>query len=193
LVVAAAALSLPALLELRSRVVAGVSSLGVVTALLVLTVAAGPAHAPLGHVTPLPKGQYAEMLGHRGANELNLYRVTSDLVKVVPPATHAGQDLLLWYPPNQSSTVNEPAAEYLWHINSLQEDMPQLSDVDARLLNSRRPGLLVLLSETGQEFGPALQSLNTQGYVTRVVREAQLHAGSVHLSVAVVALDRFPA
>lgn len=133
------------------------------------------------------------MLGESGTLDLNTYRVASELVKVVPPAIHAGEETLLWWPPGQFLTVYEPAAEYLWHINSLQEDMPLLNSGDIDVLNFRRPGTLVMLSETGQEFGQALKSLGDHGYAPRLIRQRQLHAGSVHLGVAVVELDRFSA
>jgi hypothetical protein len=187
----ASVLALPAFLGLSNRAVAGMAAAGILTIILALTVAVGPPHAPLRGTTLLPQGSYREMLGGNGATDVDTYRVAGELIDVVPPARHRGDDLLLWWPSGQFVTVNEPAAQYLWHLNSLQEDMPSLNVYDRQLLDARRPATLVMLSETGREFPAALSSLAATGYDPQVVRQRNLRSGPVHLSVAVVDLGRF--
>lgn len=191
LAVALAALAVPALLARGSRVLGALAGLGILAVILALTIAVGPAHAPLPRTTMLPQGRYREMLVGNGTRDVEEYRLANELLDVVPRARYPGDDLLLWWPADGYTVINEPAAEYLWHINSLHEDMPQLNDSDRQFLDLRRPPLLVMLSATGDEFGPALSALGDSGYQPQVVRQRQLRSGNVRLSVAVVDLHRF--
>ncbi len=92
-------LAVPAFVGIWNSASAALATTGVVVLLLVLTVSLGLPHAPLPGTTLLPTGKYRAMLGESGTLDLNTYRVASELVKVVPPAIHAGEETLLWWPP----------------------------------------------------------------------------------------------
>jgi hypothetical protein len=138
-----------------------------------------------------PQARYDLVLLGDGRAELDGFRLASKLRLLVPPARSAGDDLMLWYPPGQSQQVNQTAAQYLWHVNSLRETMPALRPVDRKRLLARRPRLLVLLSATGAEFPAALQSLRAASLQPTVLREQVLTGGPQRLAVAVVELGRF--
>jgi hypothetical protein len=141
--------------------------------------------------TKLPQVRYDTVLAGDGRDEVETYRVASQLHLVVPPARFRGDDLMLWYPPSQGNQMNEPAAQYLWHINSLRETMPRLVPSDAKLLRRRHPGLLVLLSATGAELPGAVRSLAAASFEPAVLRREVLSGTSQHLHVWVVELGNF--
>src|SRR6266498_1705642 len=155
---------------------------------------ASPPRAP-GALLPgqakCPQVQYADVISGNGRGEVDAYRLASKLHLVVPRARFRGDDLMMWYPPGQSGRVNQPAAQYLWHVNSLRETMPALRRADAKTLRTRKPGLLLLLSETGGEFPAALRSLSDASFHPTALRREVLAAGSLRLHVWVVRLSTF--
>lgn len=175
------------------RAAAAVTAALVVAGGFALTVAdpVGATSARLPGQAKFPHVRYAGVLWGNGRAEVDAYRLASELHLVVPPARFRGDDLMMWYPPGQNSRINQPAAQYLWHVNSLRETMPTLLGVDARTLRARKPGLLLLLSQTGQELPAAVRSLSDASFHPTVLRSAVLAAGSLRLHVWVVRLGSF--
>ncbi|HZD03153.1 MAG TPA: glycosyltransferase family 39 protein [Actinomycetes bacterium] len=181
-------------LVLVSRLVPGNDA---VTATVVALVVAGCFALTIGkpHVTQrlqgqtkLPQVRYDMVIGGDGRAELDSYRVASKLHLVVPPARFRGDDLMVWRPPVPGNRLNEPAAQYLWNINSLRVTMPDLRPADVKVLRERRPRLLVLLSDTGREFPSALRSLSAASFEPAVLRTDVLTGTSQRLHVWVVEL-----
>ena len=138
-----------------------------------------------------PQVQYANVIGRGdGQAAVDTYRLASRLPSVIPPARFPGDDLLLWYPPNQPSQVSQAAAHYLWNFNSLRATMPDLPPVNIRKLARRHPRLVVLLSQTGDEFPAALRALAAASFEPSVLRTATFRAGSQRLAVWVVELGK---
>ena len=166
----------------------------VVAGCFALTIA-GPATLPASRLVPgqakFPHVNYAGVILGDGRREVDAYRVASGLHLMVPGARHRGDDLMMWYPPNQSTNINQAAAQYLWHINSLRQTMPRLLRVDQKTLRARRPGLLLLLSVTGDEFPAALRSLSEASLDPVVLRTELLAAGSQRLHASLVSLGAF--
>jgi hypothetical protein len=138
-----------------------------------------------------PHVSYAGVILGDGRGELDAYRIASGLHLMVPAARHRGDDLMLWWPPNQDALVNQLAAQYLWHINSLRGTMPRLLRVDQKKLRARRPGLLLLLSATGNEFPSAVRALSDATLDPVVLRTELLAAGSLRLHASLVSLGAF--
>jgi hypothetical protein len=184
---------------LLGRLLAGNAAAAAITAALVvagcfaLTIAdpVGSAGSRLPGQAKFPHVRYADVLWGNGREEVDAYRLASKLHLVVPPARFRGDDLMMWYPPDQGGRINQPAAQYLWHINSLRETMPTLLRVDAKALRLRRPGLLLLFSQTGREFPDALRSLSDASFHPAVLRKDVLAAGSLRLHLWVVRLGSF--
>ena len=155
----------------------------------------GPATVPASELAPgqvkFPHVNYANVILGDGRRELDAYRIASRLHLMVPPARHPGDDLMMWYPPKQSARINQAAAQYLWHRNSLRQTMPRLLRVDQKTLLARRPGLLLLLSATGEEFPAAVRSLSDASLNPVVLRTELLTAGDLRLHASLVSLGAF--
>ncbi len=166
----------------------------VVAGCFALTIA-GPVRLSASDRVPgqvnFPHVSYAGVILGDGRRELDAYRIASGLHLMVPGARNRGDDLMLWWPPNQNAQVNQPAAQYLWHINSLRGTMPRLLRVDLKTLRARRPGLLLLLSATGDEFPSAVRALSAASLDPVVLRTELLAAGSQRLHASLVSLGAF--
>lgn len=117
-------------------------------------------------VTAYAKGQvgyplvdYSAVSRSDSARARDVYRVVSAVPDLVPPAARPGERVLAWpgrcgFPGPPLDPVGQAAAQYL--SSHLSSNMPQLTPADERLLAQARPGwLLVLLSNTGEEFNGA--------------------------------------
>ncbi len=156
---------------------------------------AGPATVPPSELAAgqakFPHVNYAGVILGDGGRELDAYRIASKLHLMVPAARHRGDELMMWYPPEQSARINQASAQYLWHINSLRQTMPRLLRVDQKTLSARRPGLLLLLSATGKEFPAAVRSLSDASLDPVVLRTELLTAGDLRLHASLVSLGAF--
>jgi hypothetical protein len=171
-----------------------------VAAAAVVLVVAGSFALTIGkrHAAPLLPGQkgfpqvsYDTVIGADEREVLEAYRLASKLHLVVPPARFPGDDLMLWHPAYPDTRMNPVTAQYLWKINSLRPTMPDLVPPNLKRLRNRRPGLLVLLSSTGDEFPAALRSLSAASFEPTVVRRAVLTGSPQPLHVWVVELGSF--
>ncbi len=175
----------------RDATVAAVTAGLVVSGCFALTTGKPLGTPRLQGQTKLPQVRYDVVIAGDGRGEVEAYRVASKLHLVVPRARFPGDDLMMWYPAGQSNQMNEPTAQYLWHVNSLRETMPDLLSSDAKVLRRRRPGLLVLLSPTGTELPGAVRSLSTASFEPTVLRREVLSGTSQRLYVWVVELGSF--
>ena len=148
-------------------------------------------------VTTYAKGQatyplvdYSAVSRSDSARARDVYRVVSVVPNLVPPATRPGDRVITWpcrrgLPGPPFDPVGQAAAQYL--SSQLSSNMPQLTPADQRLLGQERPGwLLVLLSNTGEEFDAAETAL-IRWSPQRLTRTTA-SAGAVVLHVEVIRL-----
>jgi hypothetical protein len=96
-------------------------------------------------------------------------------------ATYRGEQLLMWYPRDQTAVLIGPLGMYHDFFNSLASSLPDFTPLAASILANRRPAEVLFLSTTGAQFGAALNALTTYRPVllrTTVMRRgpAVLHA-----------------
>lgn len=132
---------------------------------------------------------YGTELFGDGTAELDRYRIFAGLHDVVPTADQVPGDLVTWAPPAHSDIINVASAQYLWLIEALPSAMPQVDPGTLGLLASRRPRLVVMLSDTGHEFDSGEAALGAAGFAPRTLRDATLVAGADVVFVRVVELQ----
>jgi hypothetical protein len=173
-----------------SRIPAGaVAAVGVVVGLTYLITTLSPIDKPLfqgqaAYLTP----DYGTTLFGDGQRPLDEYTVATQLMTIVPPARERPGRLMLWWGPRPTEAVNRAAAQYLWLLDSLPMTLPVLDDSGAASLRANRCRWLVLLSDTGDEFPPAVNALASRGLQPVVRRDRTFAAGTVTLHVLVVEL-----
>jgi hypothetical protein len=166
-----------------------VAAVGAVVALTYLMTTLAPIEKPLfqgqaAYLTP----DYGTTLFGDGQRPLDEYTVATQLVTVVPPAREQPGRLMLWWGPRPTEAVNRAAAQYLWLLDSLPTTLPVLEDSGVASVRANRCRWLVLLSDTGDEFGPAVNALASRGLQPVVRRDRTFAAGRVTLHVLVVEL-----
>jgi hypothetical protein len=128
--------------------------------------------------------------GHRAVDE---YALASQLRTVVPSARAEPGDMALWWAPRHDPVVDHAAAQYLWYSAALRDTLPDLDGAQAGLLATRRVRWLVLLSDDGREFAPAMDRLSAGGFEPRTARERTFASGGLRMRVRVIELTAFPA
>jgi hypothetical protein len=173
-----------------SRIPAGaVAAVSVVVALTYLITTIAPIDKPpfpgqAAYLTP----DYGTTLFGDGQRAFDEYTVATQLVTVVPPAREQPGRLMLWWGPRPTEAVNRAAAQYLWLLDSLPMTLPVLDDSGAASLRANGCRWLVLLSDTGDEFPPAVDALASRGLQPVVRRDRTFTAGQVTLHVLLVEL-----
>ncbi len=76
-------------------------------------------------------------------------------------------------------------------FNTLQSNPPHLTQQDRQMLQTRRPGELLLFDQTAAPFAAALRSLQTFQFQPTLMRSAALRSGSVVLHVWLIRLGRY--
>ncbi|HEX4578406.1 MAG TPA: hypothetical protein VH498_00240 [Candidatus Dormibacteraeota bacterium] len=176
----------------RLRRVGSVAAVICVTAastLLVVGVPENPTIYPgqVAYFTP----DYGTALFGDGRAAVDRYAVFANLHTVVPTYQQVPGDLAMWWPAQPSQTVNVASAQYLWILEGLPSTLPALDDATRADLVGRHPSVLVLLSDTGNEFDVAEQSLAAGGFAPHTYRDATLTSGSDVLHVRVLVLGAF--
>jgi hypothetical protein len=123
------------------------------------------------------------------------YQVTSEVRTVVPSIAQERGGMLMWWTAHGATGVyiDRAAAQYLWYDDGLSVGLPTLDDANASYLAAKQPRWLVMLSDDGHEFGPAMQTLASRGFTASTWRERVLTSGSVTVHVRIVELTGFPA
>lgn len=88
--------------------------------------------------------------------------------------------------------LNVATAQYLWNSEALPAQMPSLDAATLATLASRRPRVVVMLSDTGAEFDAAQRAISDGGFAPLLVRQATLRAGADVLWMRVLELTRLP-
>ena len=78
---------------------------------------------------------------------------------------------------------------YLFLLNTLPDRLPSLSSQNGAFLQSRNVHVLILLSDTGDEFAAYDVALRASPFVIRDVATSVLVSGSARLHVQVVQLS----
>ena len=152
----------------------------------VLTIGKPPLGSYPKGQAPLPAAEYGTVIANGDRAPLNEYRLITQIHRFVPRAFYKGDDLMVWWNSKAGDTVSKGAGQYLWIPNSLSLNIPALADSDVALLKQRRPSVLLLLSTTGAEFGPAFDSLVQRGFRPQVLNVEDLRAGPSHLHLEVL-------
>lgn len=158
---------------------------------LILTVAPVPPHAALARTVYDPPPAYSTALGGGASPAVDLYRATTQIPAFVGPATYSGEQLLMWWPPEQVQRLLEPIGIYHAFFDSIPGGFGTLSVSGRHMIELRRPAQILLLSFTGQQFRQSLQSLGD--FQAALVRTGVLHSGSVSLHVWLIELERYSA
>jgi 4-amino-4-deoxy-L-arabinose transferase-like glycosyltransferase len=136
---------------------------------------------------------YGTALFGDGSAAVDEYAVFASLHQVVPTSTQVPGGLAMWWPANASRLVTVPSAQYLWILEALPAEMPDLNEATKTALYIRNPRLLLLLSDTGTEFDVAETALKQGGFAPTTLREATLRSGPDVLHVRVLELTTRPA
>ncbi len=163
---------------------------GMAGCLLVLTVATRPGHAPLPGIALAgdPAPSYGGALGGDASDLIDWYQVSAEIPSFVGNATYEGEQLLMWYPVEQTWPLIEPIGLYHSSFNSLS-DLPTLTSFDAAKLALRRPAEVLFYSSTGAGFKKALEALGP--YRPVLLRRTVLHDGAVSLHAWLVVLKSY--
>lgn len=190
--VVAAAAAVRACARIGPQLAATATGLALVVlsgAILVLTVAPIPQGSQLPGNPFDPPPAYSSALGGSGTVYIDGYRIATELPAFVGPAAYRGEGLLVW--PLTSWTA--PSADYLVYalgmydrISHLPGVSPDLAWGDRNLLQTVRPGQLLLLGSSAASFPTALRSLSA--YRPTLTRAGELHSGPLVLHVWVIRL-----
>jgi hypothetical protein len=157
--------------------------------LLVLTVSPIPAHAMLPGTIFDPTPAYASALGGDASPGIDDYLVTAELPGFVGPATYSGEQLLIWWPPDEQQQILGPIGIYHAFFDTIPGKLGTLSSAGRQMIEERRPAQILLLSFTGRDFEQSLSALNP--FQPRLERTGVLRSGAVALHVWLIDLDRY--
>jgi hypothetical protein len=127
---------------------------------------------------PFPQPNYGDVLRTDRSWRLTQaqYRLAAELNEAVPPATHKGDDLMMWYPA-RDPLASSLSAQFLWSPNALRPHLPTLTSPDVHLLSKRRPGTLLLMGSKDTGFDKAISELSQAGAPMNVSSMHTLTAG----------------
>lgn len=117
------------------------------------------------------------------------YAVATSLHTVVPTTEQTPGGLAMSIPAPASHLVLIDSAQYLFLLNTLPDRLPSLSSQNVAFLQSHNVHVLVLLSDTGDEFSAFDVALRESPFVIRDVATSVLVSGSARLHVQVVQLS----
>lgn len=162
----------------------GVAAGAVVVLVGVLSVAPVPKRA-----SNVPLGRYDRIFNRDGQLTLDQYRSATDLTPWVEATVPRDENLLLWWPDGDTQRFNPPASQYLWTLNSLGVDLPDLNRADRTLIRKRRVTYLLLLDTTGARLDPAVRALRRAGLDPEVVATRRFGSGAAGYVARIVRID----
>jgi len=163
-----------------------------VGASLVLTVAPEPPHAPLRHVAIEPPSApaYAAALGGSDTLLVDEYQVTAEVPGFVGHAAYPGEQLLTWWPHDETGELIGPIGIFHSGYNAINpRAFPELIPAARARIEFRRPAQVLLMSVTGAGFPQALRSMARFSPV--VVHRGVLSDGTFHLHLWLLDLGRY--
>ncbi|MDX6227023.1 MAG: Dolichyl-phosphate-mannose-protein mannosyltransferase, partial [Frankiales bacterium] len=127
---------------------------------------------------PFPQPNYGDVLRTDRSWRLtqDQYRLAAELNESVPPATHKGDDLMMWYPA-RDPLASSLSAQFLWSPNALRPHLPTLTSPDVHLLDKRHPATLLLMGSKDTGFDLAVSELSQAGAPMNVASMHTLTAG----------------
>jgi len=173
---------------LTTATVIGVALIALAGGTLALTVAPAPAHSYIPGTLPDPHPAYSSALGGSWAGYLDTYQIAAALPEVAGPAAYPGEQILTWWPVQNSAPSPFTAYAGMYHgiFNTLPASPPVLTSADQRMLRSRRPAELLLYDTSAASFPAALRNLSAFHPV--LVRADELSAGQQVLYVWLIRL-----
>jgi hypothetical protein len=136
-----------------------------------------------------PRPAYDNALGGNDTIYVDEYAAAAQIPAFVGPPAYTGEALVTWEPKRQFGALQSPMGIYHNAFTWLSKSFPVLDKVGVKKLAAWRPGQVVLMSRTGQDFARAVRSLHAYGPV--VVRRAVLSHGSYHLHIWLIDLRRY--
>jgi len=137
-----------------------------------------------------PAPAYSSALDGGGAGELiDIYHVSTLLPGFVGNATYRNEQLLMWWPPSEVGILSSPTGMYHFDFNTLPSGPPDLTAMDVKMLDARRPAELLLLNTTGGSPTASIKAL--AAFHPVLLRSAALRSGGVSVYVWLLNLKVF--
>jgi hypothetical protein len=165
-----------------------VAIMGLVTCVMVLTVASIPAHRQLPGTIPDPVPAYREALGGSSSTYIDLYRITAELPVWVGHPTFPNEVLVTWWPARYVISLNGPIGDFRSFI-ALPQGPPNMTYRDLKYIRIRHAAQVLMFSWSGNGFVEGLQGLTPDD--PKVVKFGVISSGNWHLHVWLVDLMRF--
>jgi hypothetical protein len=106
-----------------------------------------------------PTPSYSTALGTTGAEELDVYRVATELPRFVGNATYKNEQLLTWVPRSEQESLTSVFGMYHSNFNLLPSSPPTVTTNAVAMLNARRPAEVLLLNTQNVDPSPSLIAL----------------------------------
>lgn len=183
--VAAAAVAL----RLPRRRVSTVCTAVLLIAAMVL-VGSVSARRKLPNQSGVPVGSYYAVFGHPSTRLVDIYEITGKVQMLIPAPRFRGERIVFWWIGTGAPLFNQVSAGYGWH--HLGNYLPATSAPGSPWANGVlrfNPGVMVLLSHTGDDFAVMLDRLGQAGLGPRVVSTGAVSSGTVGLRIKIVRFD----
>ncbi len=169
-----------------NRVLSASAVVVMTASVLILTVVPGKAHAIFANTVYDPPPAYAGALGGSATRYIDQYQVVSELPAFVGPPAYRGEQLLTWWPKEQTLSLQGAIGIYHASFNQVSWSFPRLNDNGARKISTRHAAQILLMGLSDQGFSEAVRSLARFSPV--VVRQRDLRDGGYGLDVWLVEL-----
>ncbi|HZK72938.1 MAG TPA: hypothetical protein VFD88_02940, partial [Clostridia bacterium] len=171
---------------LPARLMTGPAVVLMAGCVLVLSVAPSPDHAPVPGTVLDPPPAYASALGGDATLAIDQYRATAELPTFVGPAAYPGEQLLMWWPADQVSSLLGPTGIYHFGFDSVPGTFGTLDSSGRQMIEQRQPAQILLLSTTGQGFADSFRALGP--FRPELMRTGILSSGTVAFHVWLIDL-----
>jgi hypothetical protein len=172
------------------RVISACAVVVMAAAVLILTVVPGKAHPIFTNTVYDPPPAYARALGGSPTRYVDQYQVVSELPAFVGPPAYRGEQLLTWWPKQQTLSLQGAIGIYHASFNQVSWSFPRLNDNGARKISARHAAQILLMGLNDHGFPEAVRSLERFNPV--VARRRELRDGGYVLDVWLVDLRTSP-
>lgn len=120
---------------------------------------------------------------------LDEYTVVTRFYQMIPTAEQVPGELAVWLPQNPSHLVITSTGVTTYLKYALPDALSNLTVTDVSYLHSHDVHILLVLSDTGNEFNAARTSLSAAAIGVRTLVDTEISAGSAHLYVEILQLS----
>ena len=168
---------------------AGVAAVVVLGAVLLLTVARGPAHVKFLGTVNNPVAPYSTALNGSMTQFLSEYAADAKLPAFVGHPTYKNEILLTWTPPKQRGPLQGPMGMFHNAYTWVDTGFARLTRRGASKISHLHAAQVLLMSLNGQYFDKAVRALAP--FQPVVVHRKVLSHGTYHLHVELINLKRY--